>query len=232
MNRTTATFAALSVIVVPILGCARQAAPQPNSAPTTAPMPQPTTAIPKTTLVTPAAELPEWSLAGAAAASLGDPYSMTKFEIRPPANFRFIKYSPETKTYIWVGPVRADETYPQLMVIVTPLSAQESNNSLTTSLQGVLGAIQKLRESWTSTPIEQGKINGVPFVRCSWNGVVAGGARAGLVGRKMHGVVYLAVHENSAIQIMCQDVEPDHAEGIKLGGISALSFRVVPSASP
>jgi hypothetical protein len=174
-------------------------------------------------------ELPEWSLTESDSASLGAPYKTSQWEIRPPADFRFIKYVAESKMYYWVGPVRADETYPQLIVTIAPLSGQEANAPLTTLMKGALGSIQQIREDWSETQVEQGKIDGLPFARSSWSGVATGTAREGLTGRTMHGIVYLAVHENQMIQIICQDVAPDHAEWLKQGGAAALTFRVLPA---
>jgi hypothetical protein len=45
----------------------------------------------------------------------------------------------------------------------------------------------------------------------------------------MHGVVYLAVHDGHAIQIMCQDVAPDHDQWLKLGAAAAGTFQVAPA---
>lgn len=85
------------------------------------------------------------------------------------------------------------------------------------------------RATKTQTPVEQGKINGQPFVKCSWAGIATSAARAGLSGRKMHGIVYLTIHNNDVVQIMCQDVALEHEESLKLGGCAALTFRVAPA---
>lgn len=172
-------------------------------------------------------ELPECSLAETDSGSLGSLYKMSSFEIRPPASFRFIKYSPKSKTYYWVGPVRTDETYPQFWVTITALSARDANASLAKSLSDIMGTVKRRRTDWSETPAEQGKIDGLPFIRSSWSGVASSAAREGLSGRTMHGIVYLTVHDNQAVFIMCQDVAPDHAEWLKLGGSAALTFRVV-----
>lgn len=179
-------------------------------------------------------QLPDWSLSESDSNSLGSPYNVSPFEIRPPATFRFIKYVAEAKTHYWVGPVRADKTYPQLMVTITALSARDTNAPLANLLKDVLSGIQKHRQEWSATPAEHGKINGLSFVRSSWSGVATSAARDGLSGRAMHGVVYLSVYDNQAVQIMCQDVAPDHAEWLKQGSTAAMSFRVAatPSASP
>ena len=174
------------------------------------------------------AELPEWSLVKSDSTSLGAPFRMSQFEIRPPANFRFVKHIAELNTYYWVGPVRKDETYPQFMIIVTCLPTDKAKTPLADLLQEVMGSIKKRRQDWSDTAAEQGKINGLRFIRSSWRGVATNAAHEGLSGREMHGIVYLAVHDNQAIQIMCQDVVPDHAESLKQGKSAVMTFRVAP----
>ena len=214
MRRANATvFSALVLIVVSCLfGCSGQ--PATPSAPAV-----------ENVLQASADGLSEWSLTESDSASLGTPYKMSQWEIRPPADFRFIKYVAESNMYYWVGPVRADETYPQFIVTIAPLTAQQLNAPLTTLMKGALGSIQQIREEWSETPVEQGKIEGLPFARSSWSGVATDTSREGLTGRTMHGIVYLAVHENQMIQILCQDVAPDHVEWLKKGGSAALTFR-------
>lgn len=175
------------------------------------------------------AELPDWSLSQADSSSLGSPYKTSSFEIHRPANFRFIKYLPEENSFYWIGPVRADETYPQFFVTITELSGPGANASLAESLSEIMVAVKKRRTDWSETPAEQGKINGQPFIRSSWSGVASSVARKGLSGRAMHGTVYLTVHRNKAVQIMCQDVAPDHGECLRLGGLAASTFRFVPA---
>jgi hypothetical protein len=174
------------------------------------------------------AEDPDWSLAEMDSRSLGSPYKMANFEIRPPSNFRFIKYVAEAKTYYWIGRVRADETYPQFMVIITELPADGANAPVENALSEVMGAIRQRRQDWSETPAEHGRINGLPFVRSSWSGVATNAAREGLSGRTMHGIVYLTIQNNQAVQIMCQDAASDYAEWLKLGASAAMSFRIAP----
>ncbi len=218
---------ALPVLVgLCLLGCNPQSAPSsvPGGLPT---VPAPARAGEQGRQAN-SSELPDWSLAAADLSLLGSTYKMPPFEIRPPASFRFIKYIPESKTYYWVGQVRPDETYPQFMVTITELSAGDANASLAKSLGEIMGAVKQRRTEWSETPAELGKINGHQFIRSSWSGVASNAARSGLTGRKMHGNVYLTVYDNQAVQIMCQDVAPDHAEWLKLGGFAALTFRVAP----
>jgi hypothetical protein len=171
------------------------------------------------------AKLPDWSANEAEAASLADPYQIASYQLRPPAEFRFIKHIPASNTWYWAGPARADETYPQLLVTIHKLPPGQENASLAQCLLDTISGIKKHRTDWNQTPAEEGLIHGLRFIRSSWSGTAAAGARAGLAGRTMHGVVYLAVHEGQAIQIMCQDVAPEHDPWLKLGAATAATFQ-------
>src|SRR5262249_20216013 len=96
-------------------------------------------------------EVRDWSLSEADSGSLGAPYKMSSFEIRPPASFRFIQHATEAKTYYWVGPIRADETYPQLIVLITELPAREARFPLKTLLSDSLEGIRGRRTDWSET---------------------------------------------------------------------------------
>jgi hypothetical protein len=172
---------------------------------------------------------PQWSLSDSEPAPPASAFQMGEFEIRPPEQFRFTKHDPATQSYYWVGPVRDDETYAQLIVIMSDLSEHEARSSLEKLFEGSLAAIKQRRENWTRTEIERGRINGHPFVRASWSGVVTPAAREGLAGRTMHGVTYLGLDGKRAVQIQYQDVAPNHVESLKLGEAAASTFR--PSAS-
>jgi hypothetical protein len=173
-------------------------------------------------------ELATWPLGEEESKSLGLPFRMKQFEIRPPANFRYIDRVSDSQKHYWIGPIREDETYPQLIVIIAELPAGEASAPLPNLLKDVMAAIKQLRKDWSATPAEQGRINGLPFIRSTWSGVATGASREGLAGRTMHGIVYLTVHENTVIQIMCQDAAPDYAQWLKAGESAALSFRLAP----
>ncbi len=216
-----------------LFGCSRQSPPSQSPPPQSPSAPQPAAAAnPAREPVrgAPSEQLPNWSLGESDSESLGAPYKLSQFEIRPPASFRFIKSFDEPKThsttYYWVGPVREDETYPQFIVTITASSARDSNAPLANVFEDVLRGIQRRRQDWSATPPESGRINGLTFLRGSWSGVATGAAREGLAGRAMHGILYVTVHNNQAVQIMCQDVAPDHAPWLKQGATAALSFRV------
>lgn len=168
---------------------------------------------------------PKWSLSASNAEQNNQPFQIKDFEIRPPSQFRHIKQDNEPQVHYWVGPIRKDETYAQLFTIISDLTAEDAKIPLEKQFEGVVLAIKQRREKWSSIEIERGQINGHPFVRTSWTGIVAPGARKGLVGRTMHGVAYMGIFGNQAVQIQYQDVAPDHAESLKLGETAASTFQ-------
>jgi hypothetical protein len=180
----------------------------------------------------PGEESPNWSLSKADSGSLGSPYKMSSFEIRPPASFRFKGFLPSPGTYCWDGPIRADQTGPKLFVQIVSVDespAPDADGSLAEPLRKIMDAIKKRHTDWSQTPAEEGRINGLPFIRSSWSGSLTNAGRAGSSGTKMHGIVYLTIQENREIRISCQDVAPDHDEGLRLGGFAALTFRSAPA---
>ncbi len=164
---------------------------------------------------------------------LASPFELPGFEIRPPDGFRLIKSDlVPGGTTLWTGPFRDDETYAHFMVIITTLSEKHSKRPLEVLLKEVMAPIQQRRQKWTKTAPERGRVNGLTFVRARWRGVATSVARKGLSGRQMHGFVYLAVDGQKAIQIMCQDVEPDHAESLRTCEAAALTIRKTTTPSP
>ena len=171
----------------------------------------------------------EQSLTEADLQALGEPYRMSRFEIRPPATFRFIKYNPKTKSYIWVGPVRANGTYAQFFINIIDTPIPETSDTLAQALGVVLGALKRDWETWSQTPVEHGEVNGLPCVRCSCGGIVPSDLPAGLAGQERRGVIYLMASGNQSVQILFQDVVPDHAEWLKQANSAALTLRALPA---
>lgn len=203
-----------------IVGCGQRSPPAkiaPNSPPTKALSNTPSAkAMPST--------IAEWVLDETDAKSLGSSVQISGFEIRPPASFRYVKYEKQP-SHIWAGPIRSDETYALLMVLVLDLSDQESKLSLDQQFEKVTGAFKSQHKNWSMEKVEHGTINGIHFVRTSWSGMATSAARKGLAGREMHGIAYLSTDGKRSIQIMCQDVAPNHAESLRVGQLAALSIR-------
>lgn len=172
--------------------------------------------------------LPDWSLSGSRANSLGAPFRVGLFEIRPPATFRFVKHEaeaePRSDMYFWSGPTRADDSWTGFVVGITPLS--DPRISLDSLLKDVMDGLRNRKTNWSETRPERGTINGVTFARCSWSGVAAEAAGPGLAGRLMHGVAYTGVRGDQVIVIMCQDATAEYAQWLKQGELAAFSVRI------
>lgn len=161
------------IVVLLLVGCERQqAVPTANQE-----LPSPVGS--EIAIQDPSEDVPVWSLAESATQSLAEPFTMSQFEIRPPSDFRFIKHLAETNTYYWIGPVREDETYAQLFVVITQIPEQKAYDSLDAGINDVLVGVRQRRDDWSNTPTEQGKINGYLFARTSWEGATNSAARKG-----------------------------------------------------
>lgn len=195
MNQYKRIFS-IGLAVISLAGCTFQSAP---NAPPVSSEPKDTEETIRTNSASEAVmqniPLPDWSLRERDSSILGAMHSIPPFEIRLPASFRFIKSIENTETrrvsHYWVGPIRNDETYAQFIVTFVDLSARDSKAPLLNLFDAVLTGIEARRQEWSATAPEQGIINGLPFVRCSWSGVVSSAAREGLAGRTMHGILYV-----------------------------------------
>ena len=142
----------------------------------------------------PVSELPDWSLAKPDAASLAE--GVHGFELK-------IVWRRCRRALIQLYMALPDNENSPLLILVwgartnarsadaaewsTDLSGDEAKASLDDTLREVMGSIKNRRQTWSETPAEHGTINGLPFVRSTWSGVVGNEARKGLAGREMHG---------------------------------------------
>jgi hypothetical protein len=175
-----------------------------------------------------------WSLESSESDALAAPYKMEEFEIRPPKTFRFITHDTKSQSYYWVGPVRDDETYGQLIVIITELSEEQAKLPLESLFGDSITAIKRKHDECSNSEVQRGAINGHAFVRATWKGTANSTARKGLVGRELHGVIYFGLYGKRAVQIMCQDVAPAHDASLRAGELAAstLRFSASKGASP
>ncbi|QDU56095.1 hypothetical protein [Aeoliella mucimassa] len=213
-------LAALTVLLS-LTGCSDPPATSPSSANKTA-----APAAEDSSASTPIAE---WKLTEEQQALLGEKFEMGQFVFQPPKSFTFIEQVQQGNSYTWVGPVRQDETYPMLMVIIVPLRSV-NYPSLEAMLEDSINGIRPHRNSFSSSPIETGMVGDLKFVRSHVVGEVADGAREGLIGRTMHTTLYVTENNNTIVQILCQDVAPDHEPGMAEAEAAAMSFTAKPLA--
>ncbi|MEZ5941588.1 MAG: hypothetical protein R3C18_09365 [Planctomycetaceae bacterium] len=177
--------------------------------------------------------LPLWKPDESDLTELDGPYDFGDYEFRPPRAFKLLRSNHREmgmRMDIWMGKIREDETYAQLLVMISEPSIQNTKFSLKKTLRATVDQVRMRRSDWTEEEFEEGQVNGISFVRTSWSGVATDAAREGLAGRKMHGVVYLAIHNERVISIMCQDVAPDHATSLEFGHLAAKTFAARPQS--
>jgi len=186
---------------------------------------QTTAAGPQTVQQATRDDLPDWTFTESKAEFVGPIQQVGVFTIRPPADFRFIKETDAPKSYIWAGPIRPDETYPTFLVLVQQLPKPNPYSSIDAILDDVMKGIQAHRTNWSVTPSQHGSIFGQIFARASWSGIANSTARQGLVGKEMHGVVYVTVQDEKVIEIMCEDAASDYAQWLKRGEAAASTVQ-------
>lgn len=156
------------------------------------------------------------------AAQLQPAEEVLDYYIRLPRGYepRESQLLPRTEILKWEGPARDDGTRPLFMVTLTTLTDQERQDAtLEILLQETLHEFQSVRTDWSTGPIRQGRLNGLSYVRCAWSGTEK------LTARRSHGFLYMLQDGPTIIQIRSQDVEPHHAETLKVADAAARTFR-------
>jgi hypothetical protein len=159
---------------------------------------------------------------------LGPEQIIGKLRLRPPANYTFVDWSNHSpKSLIWAGPDKNGETFATLSIMAMPNSAVGQKRDLEAAFGTTLAEIEKRRSTWTCSDPETGRIGNLEFIRARWDGVCKTG-RKELIGKHLHGVVYVAWDAEEVIQIMLEDVEPFWEESLPVCEAAALTFRKSP----
>jgi hypothetical protein len=85
-------------------------------------------------------------------------------------------------------------------------------------LEVMLDGVKRRRRDWSQSTPERGTVNGLTFLRTRWSGTDPAS------GRKLHGVMYVAVDGRWYISLHTQDVEPHHGQALKIGEAAAQTF--------
>ena len=167
-------------------------------------------------------KLQKWNAAATLVTELDTDHAIDKFTIKPPKG-----YSPQTRpgphgsiATAWAGSPRADGTRPQVMVLTVKLTAAELQKyTIETALEELVLSLSHKRRQWTRTTTEKGIINGLVFARTRWKGEDVAS------GFKLHGFVYVAIVNDTLVQLSSQDIEPHHEAALKLAESSVLTFK-------
>lgn len=157
------------------------------------------------------------------AQQVGGPLGL--YTIQPPAGFTLRGMNMEAADgksliYTWTGPATTDGTAPQFVVMLGGDGGMMTSHL--TSAQDVQLGLRAMRRdhlSMTTSLIQSGTINGLPFSRGYWKGI---GARTGL---RFHGLMYCQISAPNMIVISGKDSEPSSRSSLPLFDAAALTLR-------
>jgi hypothetical protein len=146
------------------------------------------------------------------------------FLLRPPRGYT---YAEEEKAslggvvhqYVWIGLRRSDDTFPQLLLMVTNRKRGEDTHSTEVMLQEWI-AYQKWRyEDWKCGAVNATQIGGLNFLRVDWAGLdIASNLRK-------HGFLYIAFDNVMVFQISSNDFDPYHEQSLRLTEAAVSTFK-------
>lgn len=158
---------------------------------------------------------------------LDDDYeTISEYRIRVPKGYykrvEIKESSKGTEVGVWSGPQRDDGTAPVIQFTVIEMPDDERITKLDDLMAAALKDVKSRRINWTQSEFRLGKIAGIGFVRADWAGMAANS------DRKLRGIVLAGLHDNRAIVLRTQEVEPHHEEGLALSLNSLLTFQTKP----
>lgn len=132
---------------------------------------------------------------------------------------------PGCKIVSWTGAERSDGTHPSVLISVGPLSPRERGWSAERIHANYLGGMKSKFDDWQQQPTQSVEVNGLPFLKTTSRATLRG------MDRAFHGIQYGYRDKSCYVEISAQDVEPHHAETLKLLEASVLTFRKNPDAA-
>jgi hypothetical protein len=169
----------------------------------------------------PPGPLPVWEPEAALLKELGTITEVHGYLVRPPKGHRKIISGggpPGAKVVSW-SLRRADGSSPAFQIMVGSPPPGERLPGLEEFLEVMLDGVRKRRQDWSQAEQERGTINGLTFLRTRWSATELN------KGRKMHGVMYVAIDGRTFIELHAQDIEPYQEETVKIGEAAALTFK-------
>ena len=155
-----------------------------------------------------------------------DDYSViSAYRLRTPKDYKRLelKAAPKgTEVAVWGGPQRDDGTTSVIQINVVQMPENERNSKLEDLMETVLKDIRSRRTGWKQSDFRLGKIDGISFLRADWVGMAANS------DRKLRGIVLVGLHDNRAIALKTQEVEPHHEQGLAISLNSLLTFQTKP----
>jgi hypothetical protein len=157
--------------------------------------------------------------------NLDDYSAISAFRLRTPKDYKRLelKAAPKgTEVAVWGGPQRDDGTASVIQINVVQMPENERISKLEDLMETVLKDLRSKRTSWKQSDFRLGKINGISFLRADWVGMAANS------DRKLRGIVLVGLHDNRAIALKTQEVEPYHEQGLAISLNSLLTLQTKP----
>lgn len=155
-----------------------------------------------------------------------DEYSViSEYRIRIPKSYKRIELKQAPKgieVAVWSGPQREDGTASVIQLTVIEMPDNERITKLDNLMVAALKDVKSRRNNWTQSDFRLGKIAGISFLRADWEGMAANS------DRKLRGIVLAGLHDNRAIVLRTQEVEPHDEQGLSLSLNSLFTFQAKP----
>ena len=156
---------------------------------------------------------------------LGEYSVISEYRIRIPKNYKRVELQQAPKgieVAVWSGPQREDGTASVIQLTVIEMPDNERITKLDDLMVAALKDVQSRRSNWTQSDFRLGKIAGIGFLRADWEGMAANS------DRKLRGIVLTGLHDNRAIVLRTQEVEPHDEQGLSLSLNSLFTFQAKP----
>lgn len=144
------------------------------------------------------------------------------YSIQPPKSYRRAKVNGpnDSIVYAWIGATRRDGTRPMMMLNFISLPSSElKGQTLNDVSNKLLSGWKRHKLHWQQSLPQQGKLNGLAFVRVLWSGVQPE------LNLKTQGFSYVGRDGDRIIQILSQDVEPIPNQALEVAEASARTFK-------
>lgn len=184
---------------------------------------------PKTPPVPPAPPTrPVWKSGPAFVARLAPEVAVAGYRLRLPKGYAMQTMpGPGGMTgYAWTGAPRPEDgTRAYLMLLpMRPPAGETTRYTPAQILTKMLAGIARSRRDWRVSVIQEGTVNGQPFVRAYWTGTDAA------TGAAMRGFGYAAVDGDGFVYLSSQDVVPHDKLALPLAEAAALTLAFPPPA--
>ena len=149
------------------------------------------------------------------------PDAIIPFKLSFPSGYSsFMGRNYIAQSFFFSGAPRSNRTKPSFLISLIPKQAgQNKQDSIEDALKAAVEATKKMKtRGWKVGPVENGKIDGVTFVRQYWQGVDPSSKL------NTKGFFYLGKQGETLILMSSQDTEPYCAESLPLAESAILSM--------